>query len=106
MMEISAASGASLADSFLVSGKHFVGLKSATIPAAVILTASPHTGPSLLSRVDIQTGALELAALTKGQTQGELYILNMSFATFSIRESSCCSSCGVICSFSFSNYQL
>lgn len=71
VMEFAAASGSALADSLLTTSNAKLGLDAATIPAAVILTASPATGPSLESRVDTKAGSLEIASYAKGKTQSE-----------------------------------
>lgn len=81
MMELAAASGASTADTLLASSDTVLGLDGAVIPAAVILTASPGTAPSLESRVDLRSGAVELASLAKGKSQGAPLLLTISLST-------------------------
>ena len=70
MMEFAAASGSALADALLTTSQAKLGLDAAAIPAAVILTASPCTAPSLESRVDTKVGILEMASLARGKAQG------------------------------------
>lgn len=71
MMEFAAASGHALADNLLVTSKTLLGFESAAIPAAVILTASPGTAPSLESRVDTRLGSLEIFSFAKGKAQSK-----------------------------------
>ena len=49
----------------------FACLQEAAIPAAVILTASPKTAPSLEGRVDLKAGTLEVASYASGKAQSE-----------------------------------
>ena len=70
MMEFAAASGSALADGLLTTSQAKLGLDAATIPAAVILTASPATAPTLQSRVDTKAGTLEITSYAKGKTRG------------------------------------
>ena len=71
MMELAASSAASLADNLLHTSDSVLGLDGGAVPAAVLLTASPATAPSLESRVDLKTGSIELASLPQGKPQGK-----------------------------------
>lgn len=76
MMEFAAACGRTLADSALQAGGLGVGLTDAGIPAAVILTASPATAPSLECRVELATGNLEVASLPADRPQGAVLVFS------------------------------
>lgn len=71
MMEFSAASGRALANSYLQTSTMEIGLANATIPAAVILTQTPKTGPTLESTVDLKAGTLEVGNYPIGKPQGK-----------------------------------
>ena len=70
MMEFAATSGSALADGLMTNSNAKLGLDAATIPAAVILTGSPATAPSLESRCDMKAGTLEIASYAKGIAKG------------------------------------
>ena len=70
MMEFAASCGRAASDSLIQAGGQQIGLTNASIPAAVILTASPSTAPSLECKVDAKTGTLEIASFAVGRSQG------------------------------------
>lgn len=78
MMEFTAATGQALANAFLQTSLLKIGFSQATIPAAVILTASPKTAPTLESTVDLRTGSVEVGNYPIGKPQSEQLLMLLS----------------------------
>lgn len=71
MMAFVAASGRSLAHTSLQTSQIDIGFHSASIPAAVILTATPKTAPTLESVVDLMSGSIEVSNYPIGRPQSK-----------------------------------
>ena len=73
MMEFTAATGQALAFQYMETNKSKFGFSQATIPAAVMLTASPATAPVLESVTDLRAGRIEIGNYPIGKPQGKLW---------------------------------
>ena len=78
MMEFTAANGQALAFQYMETSQSRIGFSQATIPAAVMLTASPATAPVLESVTDLRAGSIEIGNYPIGKPQGKLWAPTLS----------------------------